>query len=143
MKRLQNLIIDGNLLKPNAFNIVNSNSKNPAYVYVWKPQSYEKIYFVRNEMELPYVDTYELRAYSRLGTLCGYAFDFYCKNPIIETNFIIAASNYNINFKELVQQNNLLNLKHKLKSCNVYVLPSVATMLTISVNQKIKELLDI
>ncbi len=143
MKRLQNVIVDGTTLKSNFFNLVN-NSDKPSYVYIWKKQNYEKLYFVRTEIELPYVDLYELRAQHRTGSLCGYAFDLYCKTPIVNTNFILSTNNIaTINLKELKQNNNLFSLNHKLKGCNVYVLPNLATMLTISTNAEMKELLDL
>lgn len=141
MKRLQNTIINGMHLSPNAFNIVD-NGKHKVTVYTWKVQQYEKIYLVRNEMELPFTDVYELRAYSQKGILCGYAFDIFCKNPIKEPNFIIAA-NLHTSLIDMVNQQNYLRLIYKLKGCNVYVLPGLATMLTISQDTNMKELLDI
>lgn len=143
MKRLENCTFDGTLLKPNFFNSLTLNNKR-SILYTWKQQNYEKMYLIRSEIILPYVDVYEIRAQHKTGYLCGYAFDIYCKNPTIEANFIIATSEMKpFSFTELKQNKNSLNLKYKLKGCNVYVMSSLATMLTISINPTIKNLLDI
>jgi len=141
MKRLQSLTIDGTLLKPNFFNIMRG-SRNYV-VYTWKPQAYEKIYLVRTEIELPYCDTYELRAQHRTGNLCGYAFDLFCKNPIINTNFIIASQTNCLSYQHFKDNSLNLSVKYRLKGCTVYTAPSTATLLTISVHPTIKNLLDI
>lgn len=145
MKRLQSLTIKGTSLKPNFFNLMRTS--NSTYIaYTWKLQAYEKIYMVRNEMELPYCDVYEMRAQHRTGNLCGYAFDLFCKTPIINTNFIIASQpNNSNNFSYKYFKENKLNLsvKFRLKGCTVYAAPSVATMLTLSVHPTMKTLLDI
>lgn len=143
MKRLDKVFLDGTALEPNFFNTITVNSKN-CVVYTWKKQFYEKMYLLRSEIELPYVDLYEVRAQHKTGYLCGYAFDIFCKRPIIENNFIIASSNLKpFTLSDIKNNKNSLSLRHKLKGCNVYVMPSVATMLTISVHPTIKNLLDI
>lgn len=143
MKRLQTLILNGENLEPNKFNRLNTLDKK-SYAYVWRKQNYEKLYCVKSDIVLPFIDMYELRAQHRTGSLCGWAFDLFCKEPIVNTNFIIASNNIkSLSLKELKSSNNYFNLNHKLKGCNVYMLPNLATMLTLSLDLNMKDLLDL
>ncbi|MFA5669450.1 MAG: hypothetical protein WC967_09400 [Balneolaceae bacterium] len=144
MKRLQGKKIKLMDSPSNCLRRISVDKYKP-FIFLPSENHFSNLYLNHLELttELPYLDIYTVHSESIEGLRCGYCFDT-AVTPVFGKNFLIAASNkitHDIN--DIGEANFIISLKIKIKTCNIYTMEGLASMITIGTDSKVREALEI
>lgn len=106
---------------------------------------YTEVYGVRiDQIDLPTLDVYELKAQTPKGITVGYLFDSASRQASSAFNYLCVYSSAlpDLRLKDLRETQSTVQLKYKLRDLMLYSMGVYGSMVTVGYNQNIKEKLE-
>lgn len=106
---------------------------------------YSDLYCTKIEqIDLPMMDVYEVRALSTKGIVVAYLFDSHAKAISSAFNYVCAYTPQysDMTINEVKETDSRLQLRYKIKDIFLYSMGIYGSMVTVGFNQKIKDRLE-
>lgn len=146
MKRFQNKSFAGNsfTVLPNTLQCVSIASRKVWFYMQAKPQAFRNLIMTRvDEVDLPLLDMYEVKANSKEGIIVGYAFDTNAKVIRHTPNFLLACNTEFPASKIGHLNKKCFGMKYRYNGVFLYEYEGMASMVTTGLSQSMQESLEL